>query len=454
MIWMWAAMSVAVVSVPLAAQGNFSSGSTGADGAFAPTASQTIVVPASGVFNYTTVTIPTGVTITYLANSGNTTLTILATSDVQIVGSIVLTGQNGSSTGFGGLGGPGGGRGGNAGVNATAGTTGDGPGGGKGGPVTLGPPVSCGNGGGGGGGFQVPGAGSLGGAAYGTRSLIPLIGGSGGGGGCGFTNDSGTGAGGGGGALLLASSTSISITGSIVSRGGVGGGKAGSSAAGGGGSGGAIRLVANTITGSCSLDVSGGSGGSTSTAAGSNGGFGFIRAEAFNLTGFSPSTNNPVSSGLPTSAVPANLPTLQIVSVGGVAAPANPVGSFQGLPDVVLPASQPNPVAVVVNATNVPSGTTVNLTATPASGSSNTGSSTLSGTTAASSTTVSVSLPTGLSVLTATTLIDLAQTSDLRPIFINGEKVEKIEVAAQYGGGSELTYITESGRRIGSRSLR
>jgi hypothetical protein len=44
----------------------------------------------------------------------------------------------------------------------------------------------------------------------------------------------------------------------------------------------------------------------------------------------------------------------------------------------------------------------------------------------------------------------LAQTSDLRPIFINGEKVEKIEVASRYGGGSELTYITESGRRVGS----
>jgi hypothetical protein len=51
-------------------------------------------------------------------------------------------------------------------------------------------------------------------------------------------------------------------------------------------------------------------------------------------------------------------------------------------------------------------------------------------------------------------LIDLAQTGELQPFFINGEKVEHIEVAAQYGGGSELTYITESGRRIGSRSLR
>jgi hypothetical protein len=255
--------------------------------------------------------------------------------------------------------------------------------------------------------------------------------------------------------LLLASSTSISITGSIISHGGSGGGKATNAAAGaGGGSGGAIRLVANSITGSCTLDVTGGLAGGTQLAAGTAGGFGFIRVEAFNLTGFSPNTGQPVSSGLPTSAVPPNLPTLQIVSIGGVAAPANPVGSFQGSPDVVLPADQPNPVAVVVNATNVPNGTTVNLTATPASGPANTASSTLSGTTAASSGTVNISLATGLSVLTATTLIDLAQTSDLRPFFINGEKVDKIEVAAQYGGGSEMTYITESGRRISSRSLR
>src|SRR5215831_17096880 len=111
MIWMCAAFAVAAVSLPGAAQNNFNSGSTGADGAFAPTASQSIVVPASGVFNYTTVTIPSNVTITYLPNAANTPITILASGDVQINGSISVNGQNGSSHGFGGLGGPGGGRG-------------------------------------------------------------------------------------------------------------------------------------------------------------------------------------------------------------------------------------------------------------------------------------------------------------------------------------------------------
>jgi hypothetical protein len=452
LIFVWAALAVAAISVPLGAQGTFSSGSTGADGAFAPTTSQTIVVPASGVFNYTTITIPSSVQITYIGNSANTPLTILATGDVQISGGIHLDGQTGSGTGFGGLGGPGGGRGGNGGVNFTAGTIGDGPGGGKGGALTVGPPQSCSSGGAGGGGFQVPGASALGGPAYGTRNLVPLIGGSGGGGGCGANLTVGTGGGGGGGALLLASSTTITINGQISARGGNGAGKTSNDGAGGGGSGGAIRLVANSLTGVASLDVSGGTGGGEATGgqAGTNGGFGFIRIEAFSLSGLSVSTNNPVTSGLPSSAVPANLPTLQIVSVGGVAVPTNPAGSFQGSPDVILPANQPNPVAVVVNAANIPNGTTVSLTSTSSLGSANTASSTLSGTTASSSCTVNISLATGLSVLTATTLIDLAQTGDLRPFFINGEKVEKVEVATQYGGPSEVTYITQSGRRIRS----
>jgi hypothetical protein len=447
-----AALALAVISVPLGAQNTFSSGSTGADGAFAPAGNQTIIVPPSGVFNYTTITIPNTVIITYLANAANTPLTILASGDVQISGTIHLDGQNGNTSGFGGIGGPGGGRGGNAGVNFTPGTSGDGPGGGKGGLVTAGPPQSCSNGGGGGGGFQVPGAGALGGVAYGTRNLIPLIGGSGGGGGCGANLTVGTGAGGGGGALLLASSTSITFGSGahFTANGGIGGGKTTQDGGGGGGSGGAIRFVSNAISGSVSLEVNGGNGGGVTTAAqsGTNGGFGFLRAEAFNLTGFSPSTIAPMFSGLPSSAVPTNLPTLQIVSVAGVAAPATPLGSFQGSPDIILPAAQANPVSVVVNATNVPSGTTVNVTATSATGSATTAAATLAGTTGASSGTANVSLPTGLSVLTATTLIDLAQIGDLKPLFINGEKVEKIEVAATYGGAPEWTYITQSGRRI------
>jgi hypothetical protein len=34
------------------------------------------------------------------------------------------------------------------------------------------------------------------------------------------------------------------------------------------------------------------------------------------------------------------------------------------------------------------------------------------------------------------------------PIFIDGERVDRMEVAAAYGGATEITYITASGRRV------
>ena len=52
----WALLGVLCLlaaTVNVRAQNTFSSGSTGADGAFSPTASQTILVPDSGVFNFT-----------------------------------------------------------------------------------------------------------------------------------------------------------------------------------------------------------------------------------------------------------------------------------------------------------------------------------------------------------------------------------------------------------------
>ena len=88
------------------AQNAFSSGSTGADGPFAPTASQTIIVPDSGVFNFTTVNIPAGVTITFARNSSNKPVTILANGDVAISGTINIDGKSGNANGSGGAGGP------------------------------------------------------------------------------------------------------------------------------------------------------------------------------------------------------------------------------------------------------------------------------------------------------------------------------------------------------------
>ena len=150
------ALCFLAAAVNVRAQNSFSSGSTGADGPFAPTTSQTILVPDSGVFNFTTVNIPTGVTITYTRNNlNNKPVTILASGDVVIAGSINIDGKPGSSNGFGGVGGPGGFTGGQGGFGfdqSFSGTPGEGPGGGGGGVGSA--SVNPGSGGGGGGNFN------------------------------------------------------------------------------------------------------------------------------------------------------------------------------------------------------------------------------------------------------------------------------------------------------------
>ena len=71
----------------------FTSGSTGADGAFNPTANTELQVPAGGVLHFTTVTIPAGVLVTVKPNAANTPLTILASGDVLIDGVLSVTGS-------------------------------------------------------------------------------------------------------------------------------------------------------------------------------------------------------------------------------------------------------------------------------------------------------------------------------------------------------------------------
>src|SRR2546423_5189733 len=93
--------AVVMLAATALGQSNFSSGSTGADGAFAPTQSQNITVPDSGAFNFTTVTIPGGVQITFVRNAKNTPLTILATGDVIIGGTISVDGLPGTTVGIG-----------------------------------------------------------------------------------------------------------------------------------------------------------------------------------------------------------------------------------------------------------------------------------------------------------------------------------------------------------------
>jgi len=144
-----------------------------------------------------------------------------------------------------------------------------------------------------------------------------------------------------------------------------------------------------------------------------------------------------------------NMPQLRIASIGGVAAPALPNGSFHALPDIVVPTSQPNPVTVTIEASNIPLNTVVQLTLTPDSGARTTINSTpLAGSQSSSSATASVTLPTtGIAVITATTTYDVVAAMG-KPLFIDGERIDRIEVAATFGGRSALTYITRSGKRI------
>lgn len=74
---------------------SFVSGSTGADGAFNPTANAVLQLPPDGVFNYTTVNIPSGVTVTFQKNANNTPVYILATGAVTISGTIKVDGSAG-----------------------------------------------------------------------------------------------------------------------------------------------------------------------------------------------------------------------------------------------------------------------------------------------------------------------------------------------------------------------
>jgi hypothetical protein len=438
------------------ARAQFSSGSTGADGAFNPSADVTVTLPASGVLNYTTFNIPPGVHVFYTHNALNTPVTILAQGNVTINGQIIISGVEPNGR-LGGQGGQGGFRAGNGGtyLDSPYGTPGDGPGGGGGGSSTI----TNGVGGGGGGGFFQNGAngnasnggtGGTGGLRYGTKTLLPLIGGSGGGGGGVNANSQLVvgGGGGGGGAILIASSTSITFgPGSLFNQEGVYalGGNHNGDNNGGGGSGGAIRLVANTISGSPCLNVNGGFG----FGVGGNGALGVVRVEAFNLSGLSPQcSTSSITLGQPNPVTLSNAPTLKIASVGGVAAPANPVGLINAPPDIVVPTSVSNPLPVVVNATNLPPGTAIQVKLTPETGDPTTVGGNLSGSTSSSTTTVNLTLPTGgVSVIRATVTLDVLVALG-KPTFIEGEKVEKVEVASTFGGASEVVYITSSGRRV------
>ncbi|HVR37313.1 MAG TPA: hypothetical protein VMS21_15870 [Methylomirabilota bacterium] len=326
----------------------FDSGSDGSLGALEVVdADVTVNLPDDGELHYTTVTVGSGRTLRFNRNAMNTPVFLLATGDIQINGTLDVTGADSpSGTPTGGSGGPGGFDGGKPGFGSGV-PPGDGygPGGGIGGAA------SSTADGAGGGGYGAPGSGgqsTLHGGTYGSPLLIPLIGGSGGGG---TAGQPGRGGGGGGGAVLLASNTRITVNGIVRSRGGGWSGSAFHA-----GSGGAIRLVAPVVNGGGTLDVTGG---------GAGGGAGRIRVDTVDRRDlrftFSPNTQTTLGANM--FIAPTPMPRLDLIQVADldIALGSGPV-TYQ------LPfGSDPN-VTVTVRAQDFGSVVPIEVVLTPDSG--------------------------------------------------------------------------------------
>ncbi len=365
-----AKLMILSVSVPviashsLLAQTVFASGSTGADGSLSfPANSGVQVIDMSqkpdGIWNYTTINIPVGVTVSFKKNAANTPVVWLASGDVNIGGEINLDGSaavNNVDPGNEAPGGPGGFAGGLGGRRAdvsgfVAGTPGQGPGGGQ--PGTTG--GQCGGNAGYNGSDGCDGLSGCAahGAAYGNQALPGSgVGGSGGGGGGSSTGVDGTNGGGGGGAILVTSSGNIHLDGNVHANGGIG--SVLNQPLGGAGSGGAIHLVANRITVSGPLSAAGAAafrpGGPCS------GSPGFIRTDAF-FVQLQNETNPVHTAGLP---LPPNFLAeghISIVRVAGLVV-QNPGGNTNS-PDVVFTAA--GDISIDLATTNIPPGTSITV---------------------------------------------------------------------------------------------
>lgn len=439
--------TVVVIASVLACEtfAQVNSGSDGRDGALNPAGNLVIDMAdhPDGIYQYTSVTIPAGVNVSFISNSNNAPVVWLVQGDCVISGNVVLSGQNSSSVG--GRGGPAGFPGGNAGALNNPPTDGRGPGGGPAASSCYAGNASFGSVGGRHGnlvcGVQLPA-----GQVYGSTWLIPLIGGSGGGG-CANTS----GGGGGGGAILIAASGFIDLNGTINST---GGSPPGGQSGGGSGSGGAVRLLASVLKGSGTIDTS---GGAVPVSAGN----GRVRLDALdfqftgNILGTSSQGFQPII--LPTSGQGVQL---RIATVGAMNVPPNPSDQLAN-PAVIIPGQQANPVPIVVQCSGIPLNTPITLTVRPANGSS------LSvagvndvGTQQSSTARVSMNIPRGGGIIFASTVIGIgdnqgasindrsrsgsyAQTG----LTTSGERFAKMEITTTMGGRPEIAYITGSGRR-------
>jgi len=336
----------------------------GSDGIFAPTASLEVDLseavtatwntnntanPGKGVydpdrwavvFKYSSVDIPTGVTVTFKNHPSRAPVVWLVSGDVTINGTVNLNGAPSSSL-VPSEPGPGGFRGGmGPGASSDPRGAGMGPGGGDVGNAGAYATTT---------GTAVP---------YGNSKIVPLVGGSG----AGAANSLGSTTSGtaGGGAILIGCRNRITLNGTITCR----SGNIATYATAG--SGGAVRLVADSVLGTGVADVRPGSSGTGSKV----GGQGRIRLETSNYAGaiiFQPSTivvppDNPVILWPASSE-----PKCRIVSVDGNVAPNDPRANLNAPDaDVIFPTG--GPVEIVVEINNMPLDATVSLRVVPVRG--------------------------------------------------------------------------------------
>ena len=355
----------------------------------------------TGIYQYTSVNIPSGVTVTFTPNANNTPVVWLVQGNVVINGTVDVSGQsvNGAPCCImqSGAGGPGGWSGGNGGSSPGSG---QGPGGGA--AITN---QAWGVAGGGSYGSQAIGDvnGGAVGPIYGNSFLIPLLGGSGGGGTYGTYPSAAQSraGGGGGGAILVAASGSILLNGSINAQGGssflVNSGY-GPSSGGGAGSGGAVRLVALNLGGLGNIAAQGG------TVSGAlAGGSGRVRFDTYQ-NNFAGTINGVFSQGFQPIIIPVagQGAQLAVTSVGGVPISASPTGVLY-TPDAVLSAQQNNPIPIVVQCSNLPLNTQITVSVKPANSAavSATGYNT-TGTLASSTAAISINMPRGGGLIYAT----------------------------------------------------
>lgn len=412
--------------VPIFLSAQVNTGSDGSDGVLNPQTDLVIDMAdhPNGIYQYSSVNVPTGVTVTFVPNVHGPPVVWLVQTSVLVDGTVDVSGHGNIGL-AGGLPGPGGWRGGEGGQQAS---DGEGPGGGPKGTGTS----------------SIQNGKFLGSTDY----LIPLLGGSGGGGtdadGSNF-NIGDEGGGGGGGAILIAASE-VTVNGIVRAGGGHGGYYASW------GSGGAIRIVAAEIAGTGSFD--------TNTPYGNNG---RIRFDSYH-TIFSGQISGEFSQGfqpiiIPPVGVGAQL---RIVSVAGQAVTTTPTGEL-ATPDVVISSEQTNPVPIVVECENVPLNSLIYVNVKPLSGETLSSLATRNGGTDASSTaTTNFNLPRGGGLIWAQATIGLfsssassvggnnkhGQSYSKTGLTVGGERFEKMEITAVLGGEQRITYLTESGKRI------